>query len=102
MPTTGIKFRPSTAHACGFAANSRKCCPTGGGLICRWAGEGVGPIGLFSISYFLLHVAVGSSCCLLGITAVLACAQVGRIPVPPLMFPGRLLVPAVVLLRLMK
>src|SRR5215475_10323775 len=44
----------------------------------------------------LLHVAVGC-CCLLRTAAVLARAQVGRVPVPPVVLGMRLLVVVVVL-----
>src|SRR3982751_1607803 len=39
MPTTGIKLRASTTHACGFDANSFKCCDNAGGAIGRGAAE---------------------------------------------------------------
>src|SRR5262245_19146442 len=45
----------------------------------------------------LLHVAVGGCCCLLRTAAVLARAQVGRVPVPPVVLGMRLLVVVVVL-----
>src|SRR5688572_5996131 len=40
----------------------------------------------------LIHVAVGGSGGVLRIAAVLTCAQIGRIPVPPVVFGVRLLV----------
>src|SRR4029453_3130713 len=48
----------------------------------------------------LLHVAVGGGCCLLRTAAVLTRAQVGRVPVPPVVLGVRLLVSVVVLRRL--
>ena len=50
----------------------------------------------------LLHVAVGGGGGLLRTAAVLTRAQVGRVPVPPVMLGVRLLVVAVVLLRLVE
>src|SRR5262245_16504594 len=47
-----------------------------------------------------LHVAVGGCGCLLRSAAVLTCAQVGRVPVPPVVLSVRLLVLVVVLCRL--
>ncbi len=47
----------------------------------------------------LLHVTVGGSRCLLRTAAVLAGAQVGRVPIPPVVLAVRLLIVAVVLLR---
>jgi len=47
---SGTKTPASTAHACGFAANSPKCCESGGGLICRSAGEGACPVGFNQMS----------------------------------------------------
>src|SRR5215475_6744720 len=47
-----------------------------------------------------LHVAVGSCCCLLRTAAVLTRAQVGRVPVPPVVCSVQLLVVVVVLRRL--
>ena len=49
-----------------------------------------------------LHIAVGGGCCLRRTAAVLTRAQVGRIPVPPVMFGVRLLVLAVMLFRLVE
>src|SRR5437867_2230340 len=49
MPTTGIRLRASTAHASGRDANSRRCCESGGGAICRGAIE-PGFSGGFAIS----------------------------------------------------
>src|SRR4029077_4161454 len=51
---------------------------------------------------FLLHVAVGGGRSFLRSLAVQARAQVGRVPVPPIMFAVRLLVVAVMLLRFVK
>src|SRR5580700_11828736 len=48
----------------------------------------------------LVHVAVGGGCCLPRAAAVLTRAQVGRVPVPPVVRGVRLLVVAVVLRRL--
>src|SRR5262245_30373236 len=48
----------------------------------------------------LIHVTVGGGGCLLRTAAVLTRAQVGRVPVPPVVFGVRLLVVAVVLLCL--
>jgi hypothetical protein len=48
----------------------------------------------------LLHVAIGGGCCLLWIVAALTRAQIGRVPVPPLMLDVRLLEAAVALCRL--
>src|SRR5262245_24982426 len=48
----------------------------------------------------LLHVAVGGCGCLLRTAAVLTRAQVGRVPVPPVVLSVRLLVVVVVLRRL--
>jgi hypothetical protein len=48
----------------------------------------------------LLHVAIGGSRRLIRTFPVLTRAQVGRIPVPPVVLSVRLLVLAVVLLRL--
>ena len=50
----------------------------------------------------LLHVAVGGGCRFLRTTPVLTRAQIGRVPIPPIMRAVRLLVVAVVLLRLVK
>ena len=50
----------------------------------------------------LRHVAIGGGYGFLWTAAVLTRAQVGRIPVPPVMLGVRLLVLAVVLLRLMQ
>jgi hypothetical protein len=47
----------------------------------------------------VVHVAVGGGCCLLRTAAVLTRAQIGRVPVPPVMFRVRLLVVVVVLRR---
>ena len=47
-----------------------------------------------------LHVAVGGGCRLLRTAAVLTRAQVGRVPVPPVVLGVRLLVAVVVLRRL--
>src|SRR6516162_7628184 len=41
MPTPGIMLRASTTHASGREANSRRCCESGGGRICRVAAERV-------------------------------------------------------------
>ena len=49
-----------------------------------------------------LHVAVGGGSCLLGTAAVLTRAQIGRVPIPPVMLGVRLLVVSVVLLRLVE
>src|SRR4051794_10125389 len=48
----------------------------------------------------LLHVAAGCCCCLLRTAAVLTGAQVGRVPVPPVMLGVRLLEVVMVLPRL--
>jgi hypothetical protein len=48
----------------------------------------------------LLHIAVGGGRCLLRTAAVLTRAQVGRVPVPPVVLGVRLLVVVVVLRRL--
>src|ERR1044071_5310678 len=48
------------------------------------------------------HVAVGGGACLLRTAAVLTRAQVGRVPVPPVMLGMRLLVVAVMLFRLVE
>src|SRR5262249_33338747 len=48
----------------------------------------------------LPHVVVGGGCCLLRTAAVLTRDQVGRVPVPPVVLGVRLLVVAVVFLRL--
>jgi hypothetical protein len=48
----------------------------------------------------LLHVAIGCCFCLLWTAAVLTRAQIGRVPVPPVMLGVRLLVVVVVLCRL--
>src|SRR3712207_7264184 len=45
----------------------------------------------------LFHIAVGSCCCLLRTSAVLTRAQVGRVPVPPVVLGVGLLVVVVVL-----
>src|SRR5262245_15207317 len=50
----------------------------------------------------LVHVAIGGCCCLLRIAVALTRAQVGRVPVPPVMFSMSLLVLAMMLLRLVK
>ena len=50
----------------------------------------------------LLHVAVGDGAGLLRATAVLTRAQVGRVPVPPVVLGVRLLEVAVVLFRLVE
>lgn len=50
----------------------------------------------------LLHVAVGGGGRLLWTAAVLACIQVRRVPVPPVVLGVRLLEVAVVLLRLLE
>lgn len=39
----------------------------------------------------LLHVAIGGGCCLLWVAAALTRAQIGRVPVPPVMRGVRLL-----------
>src|SRR4029077_13969677 len=51
---------------------------------------------------FLLHVAVGGGRSFLRTAAVLTRAQVRRVPFPPVMLGVRLLILAVVLLRLVK
>jgi len=48
----------------------------------------------------LIHVAIGGGCCLLGTVAVLTGAQIGRVPVIPVMLGVRRLVVVVVLSRL--
>ena len=50
----------------------------------------------------LLHVAVGGCCCLLRTAPLLTRAQVGRVPVPPVMLSVRPLVLAVMLFRLVE
>src|SRR5437868_14691534 len=50
----------------------------------------------------LLHVAVGGGGCLLQTAAVLTGAQVGRVPVPPVVLGVRPLVVAMVLFRLVE
>jgi len=50
----------------------------------------------------LLHVAVGGCRCLIRTAPVLAGAQVGRVPISPIMFRVRLLVRPMVLLSLPK
>src|SRR5262249_15407673 len=50
----------------------------------------------------LLHVAVGGCGCLLRTAAAVTRAQVGRVPVPPVVLGVRLLVAAVVLRRLVE
>ena len=50
----------------------------------------------------LVHVAIGCGGCLLRTAAVLTRTQVGRVPVPPVMFGVRLLVVVVVLRRFAK
>src|SRR5215208_5678295 len=50
----------------------------------------------------LLHVAIGGGGCLLWIAAALTRAQIGRVPVPPVMLGVRLLEVAVVLFRLVE
>ncbi len=50
----------------------------------------------------LLHVAVGCCCCLSRTASLLTRAQVGRVPVPPVVLSVRTLVVAVVLLRLVE
>src|SRR5512132_1102086 len=50
----------------------------------------------------LLHVAIGGGCCLLWIAAALTRAQIGRVPVPPVMLGVRLLEAVVVLCRLVE
>src|SRR5215475_12542190 len=47
----------------------------------------------------LFHVAIGGGCCLLWIAAALTRAQIGRIPVPPVMLGVCLLEVVVVLCR---
>src|SRR5260370_40781282 len=49
-----------------------------------------------------IHVAIGGGGCLFRTAPVLTRAQVRRVPVPPIMRAVRLLVAAVVLLRLLK
>src|SRR5215212_3413466 len=48
----------------------------------------------------LLHVAIGGGCCLLWVAATLTRAQIGCVPVPPVMLGVRLLEMVVVLCRL--
>jgi hypothetical protein len=48
----------------------------------------------------LLHVSIGGGCCLLWIAAALTRAQIGRVPVPPVMLGVHLLEVTVVLCRL--
>src|ERR687897_2502363 len=48
----------------------------------------------------LLHIAIGGGGCILLIAAALTCAQIGCIPVPPLMLGMGLLEAAVILCRL--
>ena len=48
----------------------------------------------------LLHVTIGGGCCLLWIAAALTCAEIGRVPVPPVVLGVRLLEMVVVLSRL--
>src|SRR6476646_515826 len=50
----------------------------------------------------LRHVTIGGGYCFLRTAALLTRAQVGRIPVPPVMLGMRLLILAVVLLRLVE
>jgi len=49
-----------------------------------------------------VHVSIGRGGGLLRTAAVLTCAQVRRVPVPPVMFGVRFFVPAVVLFRFVK
>ena len=50
----------------------------------------------------LVHVAVGSDGCFRRIVAVLTCAQVRRVPIPPMMFGVRLFISIVMLRRFPK